>query len=238
MVRAMRWGGTYADVDRLAHVKPLTLRRRIGRGWTSLSEVDNVALSDLFVLLGGVIPAMGRLLRVTLTTVLPWVAYDGYRIERAQMLERRERLILTVRRLGLAEGHDVRNWIMAIDDHLDQAARGRRIGLLLRYALFVLGSILPVAALAGWTPVEVGIGIVIAFTVALQNYRWNGQWRWHLLSARQYEVELRRFLTLRGPYQGRTYAQAYPLFARRMQAMDERFSTLIYEVENWLLPPG
>jgi hypothetical protein len=238
MVRAMRWGGTYADADRLAHVKPLSLRRRIGRGWNGLAEVDNVALSDLFVLLGGVIPAMGRLLRVTLITVLPWVAYDGYRAERTQMLERRERLILTVRRLGLAEGHDVRGWIMAIDDHLDEAARGRRISLLLRYALFVLGSVLPVAALAGWTPVEVGIGIVIAFVVALQNYRWNGQWRWHLLSARQYEVELRRFLTLRGPYQGRNYAQAYPLFTRRMKAMDERFNTLMYEVENWLLPPG
>ncbi len=237
MARAMKWGQV-VDIDRPAHVKPLTLRRRLGRRWSRIWGVDNVLLDDFIEILTGIIPAVGRLVRYTLVTVLPWVAYESYHDEHARLLERRERLLVAVRRLDLAEGQDVRRWIMAIDEHMAEAARGRRINLLLRYTLFVLGAALPVVALAGWIPGMVGIGVAIAIIVALQNYRWNGQWRWHLLRARQYEVELWHFLKLKGNlYTGKTHAQAYLLFARRMQLMDERFGNLVYEVENWLLPP-
>ncbi len=236
MARAMKWGQVVDD--RPAHVKPLTLRRRLGRRWSRIWGVDSVLLDDFAAILAGIIPALGRLVRYTLVTVLPWVAYENYRGEHARLLERRERLLVAVQRLDLAEGQDVRRWIMAIDEHMAEAARGRRINLLLRYTLFVLGTALPVVALAGWTPGVIAIAAIIAIIVALQNYRWNGQWRWHLLRARQYEVELWHFLKLKGnQYRGKTHAQAYPQFARQMALMDERFGNLVYEVENWLLPP-
>ena len=237
MARAMKWGQV-VDVDRPAHVKPLTLRRRLGRRWSRIGESTTSCWTTSSKFWLGSSRRSGRLVRYTLVTVLPWVAYENYRDEHARLLERRDRLLVAVRRLDLAEGQDVRRWVMAIDNHMAEAARGRRINLLMRYTLFVLGSALPVVALAGWTPGVVIIGAVIAIIVALQNYRWNGQWRWHLLRARQYEVELWHFLKLKGnQYKGMTHAQAYLIFARRMQLMDERFGTLVYEVENWLLPP-
>jgi hypothetical protein len=193
---------------------------------------------DILLLLASVPAALARLLGSTLATLLPWAVYENYRQEQARLEASRAELVKAVSRLELARGQEVLPWVDAISVHLAQATRGRRFSLQLRYALFVLGSALPVVIAAGWLVPAILIGVGIAIIVALQNYPWNDGWRWHLLRARQYEVELRRYLALSGKgYAGKTHAQGYVNFQRRMAALDEQFSALVYEVENWPAPP-